>query len=933
MIGESVSHYRIVERLGSGGMGEVFLAEDTRLRRKVALKVLRPQLDTSDEARLRFVQEARAAASIEHPHLAAVYDILEDGDRTFIAMEYLRGGSLRQVLGREALLVPRVLDIAIQVGDALAKVHEHGIIHRDLKPENVLLSEDGYPKIIDFGIAKLLEPLRADSRQGSSESDELHTATRIQTGEGRIVGTVAYMSPEQAMGKPIDARSDIFAFGVLVYELLTDRQPFARDSQIETLSAILKDPMPPLELPAGRPPAGLERILEKALSKNREERYSSMRELVEDLKKLRESSREARRPPIAWQVVTMGAVAALAIVLVLSGRTFFSTPAPAEIVRPATLPLLVADFENRTDEPLFDGAMEQALTIGLEGASFITAFDRSQARQIASRLSGAEGVRLDQERAPLVCRSEGIQVAVFGEIEPAGSSYAIRVRAVDPVTAETVAEARTQVAGKAEVLAAADTLSRELRKALGDTSLTAEAEMERETFTTSSLAAMNAYAKAQEFYRQGRYDDAIASYRTAIAADPDFGRAYSGLAVQLGNFGQLEEAGKYFDMALQRLDRMSERERLRTRGAYYLIMRNHQQAVDELEQLVDRYPADSAGLANLALAYFYQRDMVRAMEEGRRSVEVYPQNLLRRNNLALYAMYAGDFASAEREARTVIEGNPDFIKGYVALALSQLAQDRPQEAEETYRRLENVSARGISFGSVGIADVELYRGRLEEAIATLERGVLGDAANSNAEAAARKKVMIAEALLLLGQSERALTVTGEALAGSNDVSVLYPSARIYTALGRRREALGIAERLAGSLQTDFRAYGKLIEGEVERKRGAPLEAIQHYRDAKAIADTWWGRFLLGEAYVEAGAFAEATSELESCLTRRGEATALFLDDVPTYHLFPPVHYYLGRAQEGLGNTAAATGAYRRLVSMKEGGQDPLLNEARRRLNE
>ena len=313
-VGTTLSHYKILQKLGAGGMGEVYLAEDLRLRRQVALKFLPEDLTRDADRRRRFAQEARAAAGIDHPHIAAIYEIDEVDGCTVIAMEYVRGQSLREAISIRKLEPLQALELAVQVADALAKAHERGIVHRDLKPENIMVSEDGYVKVIDFGLAKLLDPLSGTQPGVSSSPDaDTETQSRVYTSQGRILGTVAYMSPEQARGSEVDARSDIFSFGVVLYEMLSGEDPFRRPSAVETLTAILRDTPPPLNLPTAHTPPELQRVLRKALAKDPPERYQNMKELSSDIRLMRERLARPRTALPSWPWLAGAVVACLLI--------------------------------------------------------------------------------------------------------------------------------------------------------------------------------------------------------------------------------------------------------------------------------------------------------------------------------------------------------------------------------------------------------------------------------------------------------------------------------------------------------------------------------------------------------------------------------------------------------------------------------------------
>jgi tetratricopeptide (TPR) repeat protein/predicted Ser/Thr protein kinase len=921
VIGTTISHYRIVEKIGEGGMGEVYLAEDLKLRRSVALKFLPAELTRDEERRRRFVQEAQAAAAIGHPHLVAIYDIDEFQGRTFIAMEHVNGESLRPKIAGKKLDARSAVALVAQIAEALSRVHARGIVHRDLKPENVLITEDGYPKIIDFGLAKLRAPIVELPGKGA---DDVDTASHFRTEAGVVMGTVAYMSPEQARGEVVDGRSDIFSLGVLLFELLKGAPPFKRSSHVETLSAILKDPPPRLVLESRNLGPRIDAVLQKALAKAPADRYQTVDAFGEDLRNALLtgiSPRWTRRP---WLAVGV----ALALTLAL-GLWWQSRRNDTPVATASPVSVLIADFENRTNESVLDGALEQALGIGLEVAPLVTVYPRADARRVAKRLDPSAGGRLDKRLVQLVCRSEGVKVAIIGVLEPRGDGYWIETEAFDPVTSESIAKAETRVRSKDEILRAADRISSELRAKLGDATPLSVTALEGETFSTASLGAMAAYAHAQELYAVGDYETAIFKYRNAIAQDPDFGRAYSGLAVQLANLGREEEAERYFAQALSRFDKMTEREKHRTRGVYYLTTRNDEKAIEEFLELVEKYPSDSAGYTNLAFAYFLRRDMQQAMERGRRALEIYPRSLLNRNNVALYAIYAGDFETGEREAREVIAVNPSFVLAHVALGLAQTGAERLDEAEKTYRGLETLSAAGASYAAVGLADLALYQARVTDALAILDKGIAGDLANENPGAAARKLVMQAQAYVQIDRGDRARAAVDRALGLSQQTSIQMSAAMVHVQLGELDRARALASKLGARIQREPRAYAKLIEGEILLAKGDARAALDRLQESHFLADTWLGRFAQGRAYLALGAFAEAHSELERCSKRRGEAVAVFLDDVPSFYYFPPVHYYLGVAQEGLGSDTAS-GSFERYLSIREdGGQDPLLLDARR----
>jgi eukaryotic-like serine/threonine-protein kinase len=662
------------------------------------------------------------------------------------------------------------------------------------------------------------------------------------------------------------------------------------------------------------------------------DRYQDVAELLADLEAFQPSAKTestviVRRsyPGIAiyrWMAVVLGILLVAATFVLVKNRMSRSAAIPHPPVS-----VLVSDFSNDTSDPVFDGTLEPAFNVALEGASFINSYNPIRAHKIAAKLQPGSTV-MNEQLARLVATREGINVVVSGSINRDGDDYPLKVRAVDGVTGK-VLTAQSESVTKQDLLATVGKLAARVRKSLGDKTPESAQLAAAETYTTHSLDAAHEYALAQKAQFTGNYNDAIEHSLKALQFDPELGRAYVVLAVVYNNMKQPQQAEKYFQLALSKIDTMSEREKYRTRSAYYLVARKPDQALEELQQLVARYPADNTGLANLALAYFYRRDMARALELGKRAVEIYPSNTIQRNNVGLYAMYAGDFESAIREQHSVLDMNPSLVLGYVGTAIPQLALGHPDDAITTYHQLEKLGTDGVSAAAAGLADVALYQGRISDAIKNLEQGISDDTANKNPDGAAGKLATLAQAQLLAGHPSEAARTADRAMAVSHEIPVQFWAARAYMGANQEAKALAIARDLSGRLDSDPQAYAKIVEGEIQLKHGKSQDALKLFLDSRKIADTWMSHFDAGRAYVEAGAFAEADSELEACQKRRGEAAALFLDESPTYYLFPPVYYYLGRAQEGL-NSSAASESYKSFIDAKNGGQDPLLADASKR---
>jgi tetratricopeptide (TPR) repeat protein len=389
-------------------------------------------------------------------------------------------------------------------------------------------------------------------------------------------------------------------------------------------------------------------------------------------------------------------------------------------------------------------------------------------------------------------------------------------------------------------------------------------------------------------------------------------------------------ANKYYKLAIAHTDRMTEREKLRTRGGYYLAAMDPQKAIQEFSQLAKAYPADTMGHSSLAFAYYLNRDMPRALEEGRRALEIYPKNVPYRNNVALYALYAGEFDTAIKEGRATLEITA-YLKAYITVALAALAQGKPEITRDMYAKLAKVNATGASFAGTGEADLAMYEGRLQDAITGLTKAAESDIANNNAGGAAKKFAFRAEAELAMGKKPEAMKSLSRATSLNKD-SALFGAARTYVDAGEFPRALPLAQSLGQQFESIPQANAKIIEGEILLKQGHAREAVRVLQESLKIADTWLAHFDLARSYFEAKAFTEADSELDACIRRRGEATDIFLDEQQTFRFFPAVYYYKARVQQETNN-ANATDTFRVFLATKASdSSDPLSVDARRRIS-
>jgi tetratricopeptide (TPR) repeat protein/tRNA A-37 threonylcarbamoyl transferase component Bud32 len=908
--------YRIIRLLGSGGMASVYQAWDDTLGSAVALKLIAvdagaPALERT-ELQDRFKRELKLARQVTHPNVVRIHDLGEVEGTLYLTMEHVAGEDLATLLRREPKLeLPRALALARQIASGLAAAHRAGIVHRDLKPANVMVDGSGHALLLDFGIAR------------STSAASLHTLP------GSLLGTLEYMAPEQARGEPADERADVYAFGLILYELIAGGRPMSStDAGLSSLLARLDKGPPPLRTIVKDVSPALERIVNTCLASSPEARYRSANELLADLEVLdgQGHGRPTARTRPSWVRVAVTLLLALTLIAgtwwVASRRQPRPSPAPR-----APLPVLVVDFENRAGETVFDGALEQALSIAIEGASFITAFSRREAAGLVRDLK--LGSRLDESSGRLLASREGISVILAGLIEKSGAGYRIAVRAVTPEKPEPVTVAEATASDKAQVLGAVERVAESVRAALGDTAPPSGAL--GETFTTGSLEALRSYTVAQDLATSQRDAEAIDHYREALRHDPEFGRAYSGLAACMLRLGRRDEAQKNWDEALRRTDRMTNREKLRTFGGYYLgIARNYDKAIETYEELVAKFPSDSAGHNNLAVAYFSQLNFGKALEHGRKAIQIYPKTYKYRANYALYAMYAGDFSTAATVALALTTEHPTIDTAFLPLAMAALTSGDPTRARAIYQQAAGAGEAGASLSLSGLADVAIFEGRYANAIALLPAAAKRDEDQGNSIGAAAKQVALAEAHAARQEWAPVQASIARARKISDQDSVLVPAARLAVTAGRFDEARAIATALAGRLPAQSRAYGKLIEAEIAISAKQYPAAIDTLNAAQKLADLWLVRFVLGLAYFHHGAYPEAASEFAKCQERRGEATAIYLDDLPTFHYYGPLPYWLGRARE-MQKLDARPQFQEFLRTRQPDGADPLVDDARRRL--